>query len=300
MVNKECQAFADRVFNVYVDHPQVLNIWNLFDSMRSHRRLNSSDKPPQNLFLVGESGVGKSLVTKQYIMKNPGYTEIDEHGTERDIKPVIWMEMPTPFTELEFYQAMTKALGAPQIKRTTIGDAYRRVLKLLEAQKTEMIFMDETDYILSSKNVKPIQAMEMLKHVSNTANVCLVCIGQKPILELRKKSTQYQRRFSKKILKRFESLDNEFIDFLQEVENQIHPLKSIGLADKEKFYPQILYKISNGRVGIMMLIIQEAYRILGVGSEEFTDFSKAVLTPNLIQAAYSNYMSDDELDSLVS
>ncbi len=303
MTNPKCNAFESRVFNLYIDHPRVKNIWELFDSMRGHRRLNNRDKPPQNLFLIGDSGVGKSLVTKKYIEKNPGFTETDEYGTKRDIKPVIWMEMPTPFTELEVYQSIIKSLGAPQLKRLTIGDAYRRVLKLLEEQKVEMIIMDETDYIFASRYVKPLQAMEMLKHISNTAYVCLVCVGQPNIVSLWQNKTQYKRRFPKKQLKRFDSVDQEFLKFLEEVEKQLQPPKPIGLANMDKFYPQILHKLSSGLVGIIMLTIQEAYRILGVGSPEFVDYSKATLTIDLIEDAYYNVMGDiddKELETLIS
>ena len=98
MQKSECKAFSQRIFNLYVDHPQVKNIWKKLDSMREFTRNSGKNAPALNLFLVGESGVGKSTLTQKYAEKYPPYIEVDEFGTERDIIPVVWMEMPHPFS----------------------------------------------------------------------------------------------------------------------------------------------------------------------------------------------------------
>ncbi|ASJ56835.1 hypothetical protein BP422_26930 [Brevibacillus formosus] len=78
------------------------------------------------------------------------------------------MELPNPFTVLEFYQTIIKALGAPSIIGVPrIGDVKRRVFTLLKLQKVEMLILDEMSYIKNTKYVNSSDSMEALKHVSN-------------------------------------------------------------------------------------------------------------------------------------
>ena len=163
--------------------------------------------------------------------------------------------------------------------------------------------MDETDYILSSKYVTNNHAMDMLKHITNTMKVCMVCVGQPNILTLRNNKQQYKLRFPKKQLPRFKKIDEDFLLFLEEVEKQISPPQRIGLADINKNYPQLLHGMSNGIVRIIILTIQEAYRILGVCDEDFNDLSNVRFKAEILKEAYHNIMGDldeKEIEDLTS
>lgn len=115
-------------------------------------------------------------------------------GTEIDVQPVAFLELPHPFTTLEFYQSIVTALGAPNLlSRPTVGAVKRQVFTLLRKQKVEMLILDEIDYINESRHVTPEEAMETLKHVSNSADVSLVCIGSPDVESLLKVKFQYFR-----------------------------------------------------------------------------------------------------------
>lgn len=150
----DIKSFPERISDLYVVHPKVQQIWRILDSRRAHRKIGQGKNSPMHLFVIGDGGVGKSQTALRYIEKNPGYVWTDAHGKEIDIKPVVYMELPNPFTIGEFFQTIVKELGAPQLReRPTIGEIKRRAFTLLEKQQVEMLIFDEMDHILSSQTV---------------------------------------------------------------------------------------------------------------------------------------------------
>ncbi|ASJ56822.1 hypothetical protein BP422_26855 [Brevibacillus formosus] len=298
-----CEALAERIINLYVIHPKVQEIWTTLDSIRFHR--NKKKSAPRHLFIVGQSGVGKSEMLKKYRDRNPGYIYVDEEGTEYDIKPVVYMELPDPFTKMELYQTIITELGAPHIYGLArIGDVKRRAFHLLKQQKVEMLILDEMSYIKKAKYVKADDGMEALKYVSNQAGISIVCVGTPDTEELQKSSFQYYRRFSPRKIRRFESCNEEFCSFLAAVETQIDPPTPIGLGSMEKGYPQLLHHWTKGIVERVHTLLIEAYKLLGVLEEDFNDLTKAKLTiDTLIKAkeiAFGSDMDDAEFERMLN
>lgn len=288
----EAQKFAQRVANIHIIYPRIQRIYDVLSSMRCLGTFNDRNESQSNLFIIGESGAGKTQMIKRYTEFNKGYIKI-ENGVEYDIKPVVYLELPNPFTTLELYQSIIKALGAPQIMyRPSIGDAKRQAFTLLEKQQVEMLIFDEMDYIFNSRYVKPQEAMDSIKHIGNVANVSLVCIGTPIVDSLRKINFQYFRRFPKIELEVFNELDDEFCIFLNSIEEQIVPAEYIGLGELDTNLPQVFYSMSKGIVSIVTKTIQEAYRLLGVFNKNFNDISKAKLDIDTIYAAYKNIVGD--------
>ncbi|MGG0940326.1 TniB family NTP-binding protein [Brevibacillus centrosporus] len=298
-----CEELANRIINLYVLHPKVEEIWATLDSIRFHRSKKKS--APRHLFIVGQSGVGKSEMLKKYVEHNPGYIHVDEEGTEYDIKPVVFMELPNPFTILEFYQTIIKALGAPPITGVPrIGDVKRRVFTLLKHQKVEMLILDEMSYIKNTKYVKSSDSMEALKHVSNEAGISIVCVGTPDTEELQKSSFQYYRRFSLRKLLRFETCNEEFCNFLTAIEGQVDLPAPIGLGNMETGYPQLLHLWTKGIVERVHTLLIEAFKIQGVLDEGFNDLSKANLTIDILvkakQITFGSDMDDAEFEKMLS
>lgn len=292
----EARNFAERIANIHINYPRIQRIYDILSSMRCLGGFNGRNESQSNLFILGQSGVGKTKMIKKYAEMNKGYTKIED-GVEYDIKPVVYLELPDPFTVLELYQSIIRALGAPQIMyRPSIGDAKRQVFTLLEKQQVEMLILDEMDYILNSRYVKLQEAMDAIKHIGNVASVSLVCVGTPPVDNLRKLNFQYFRRFPKIELERFNELDDEFCMFLSSIEKQINPIEYIGLGDLETQIPQLFYSMSKGVVSIITRTIQEAYRLLGVFNDDFKDMSKAKLNVDTIYIAYKNIVGDMNMD----
>lgn len=288
----EAKKFAERVANIHIIYHRIQRIYDILSSMRCLGTFNDRNESQSNLFILGKSGVGKSQMAKRYAEMNKGYVKIEDE-VEYDIKPVVYLELPDPFTILELYQSIIKALGAPQIMyRPSIGDAKRQAFTLLEKQQVEMLILDEMDYIFDSRYVKAQEAMNAIKHIGNVASVSLVCIGTPDVDELRKLNFQYFRRFPKIELEKFNELDDEFCRFLNSIEKQIAPVEYIGLGDLDTHLPQAFYAMSKGVISIITKTIQEAYRLMGVFNKEFDDISKARLSIDVIYTAYKNIVGD--------
>ncbi|WP_160693118.1 TniB family NTP-binding protein [Clostridium sp. C2-6-12] len=292
----EAQKFAERVANIYIKYPRIQRIYDVLSSMRCIGTFDNRNESQSNLFIIGQSGVGKTRMIKRYAEMNKGFVKIED-GIEYDIKPVVYLEIPNPFTLLELYQSIIKALGAPIIMyRPSIGDAKRHAFTLLEKQQVEMLIFDEMDYVLSSRYIKPQEAMEAIKHIGNVASASLVCVGTPQVDELRKLNFQYIRRFPKIELERFNELNDEFCMFLSSIEEQINPIEEIGLGNLETNLPQVFFAMSKGVVSIITRTIQEAYRLLGVFNEDFDDILKAKLSIDVIYTAYKNIVGDIDME----
>ncbi|MEA4900706.1 TniB family NTP-binding protein [Desulfitobacterium sp.] len=262
-----------RVANLHIAHSEIEKVWSMFDSTRRHRNLamvnvdgsqrkSEMMKKHRHILLFGKSGTGKSELAMKYAMReSPIETYYDEElEADIDIMKVVYLETPENFGRLEFYQKVSGALGAPRLPgRPDVGEVRDRAINLLKRQKTEMMILDEIDYLITSNAIGLRPAMEAIKYVTNNAGVSLVCIGSPEAKKLRNLDLQYFRRFTPVELHRFESCNEDFCGFLQALEEQMKPIKPIGLGDENSYLPELLYSACKGIVGILTPIIIEAY-----------------------------------------
>lgn len=293
-VTIENNTFAERVANLYIIHPRVQKIVETLDSIRRHNKFQGGGNSPRHRFVIGLSGVGKTQMLRRYAENNKGYIYKDQEETEYDIKPVLYVNLPDPFTIMEFYQSIVKSLGAPQLSgRPTIGEVKRQVFTLLEHQRVEMLILDEMDHILTTRFVTHTEAMSAIKHVANDAKVSVICAGTPKIENLRKIDSQHFRRYPPTKLERFKSCNEDFLELLTSVEMHLNTPDPIGLADMSSQLPVILHRVSYGLVGYLTPILQEAYSLLGVFDEGFKESSVADLKiKTVLQEAYQNIIGD--------
>lgn len=293
----EINEFAERVSNIYIQHPKVKTIWGIMDSIRAHKRMMGRTNSPRNMFIKGPSGVGKTQMVKKYAELNKGYIYTYEDGTEIDVKPVVCMELPSPFTIQELYQSIVAELGAPHLHgRPTIGEVKRQAFTLIKNQKVELLILDEIDYMLESRHVTSIEAMESIKHIANTAQVSLALVGSPSSEEILKGKFQYFRRYPTSKLDRFVEYNKDFCELLNDIEDQIISPVRIGLGDEETGIPQVLYHMSKGLVGILTPIIQEAYILLGIFDFHFRNLQDMRITVDILEKAYANIVGDIDED----
>jgi hypothetical protein len=279
---------ADRVLESFVETSEVIRIWNELDCTRPHNRNGLKKDPPGHLFISGQSRSGKSLMVKKYVEKNSGKTIVTKNGDEIDIKPVIYMQVPHPFTQLGFYKKISEeALMAPRLPgKQSVYDAQDRAFILLEKMQVEMLILDEIDYISNSRAVKPLEAMDTLKYISNNSKVSLVCVGQPEIEKLRKMNLQYFSRFTPIYFGRFVECNYEFCLFLKKLEEQLKIPKYIGLGDMDTELPQIFHKMSKGLIGILTRIIYVAFRNISF-LDNITDLDLGLFIKTLRKAQES-------------
>ncbi|MNW55660.1 Bacterial TniB protein [compost metagenome] len=285
-----------------------MQIWSVLDSIRTQNKYKSgaSESGKRHISVIGPSGVGKSQMGLRYAENNPGHTELSEDGLEEvDIKPVVYLELPDPFTVKELYQSISTALGFPEIpKRITIGDAQRQTFHLLKKQKVEVLILDELDYILTSNDPQKA-AMNAIKKIANKANITLVLMGTSEVESLIKINFQNFRRYPKLYMHRFDKCNEEWCNLLKAIDEQIALPKKIGLGDMENGLPELLFGMSKGLLGILTPVIQEYFSLLGLFKEDFNDVSKLLFTEesfgHLVQA-YKNIngdLTEEEMETML-
>ncbi|RFU60741.1 TniB family NTP-binding protein [Peribacillus glennii] len=285
---KDCGDLAFRVDNLYVEHEKILEIYEHLDALPTQQRSRHS-------FILGGGGVGKSQMAKNYLQRNPGYTIVDEDDNEVDIKPVVLVETPHPFTWKELYYAIFKGLGTTRIPGN-VGELKDRMMHLLKKQQVKILIMDEIHNILTSTAVSKKSAMEHLKSISNVTNVSLVLIGTQNAKELRDLDDQYKSRFRVKYLRRFEECDEVFCDFLNAVEKQLSLPYFLGLGNRNSVLPTLLHRQSKGKVGFLIPIIQEAFRLRGIYEEDINDLNDSKITISDLDRAYKIVVGDEETE----
>lgn len=286
-------ALLQRVMSLNIEHLRYKEIWTELDSLRPEKDMDRGLFSPRHLFLYGESGVGKSTLLRRYAKDNPGYVDVDEDGTEYDIRPVVYTDLPQPFTMSEFYQQIVRALGAPQLAGVRVGDIKRQVLSLIEQQRVEMLILDEMDYILTSRSVKPIEAMESIKSLTNIGNISVVCSGTTATKQLSELNFQYFRRFPAVKLLRFDKCDEEFCNLLTKIEAHINPPEPLGLGDPGLHIPELLFQMSQGVLGSLTPVLQRAYRIM-LSEHELEDLADHGLFVSALLVAKKYVLGESE------
>jgi Cdc6-like AAA superfamily ATPase len=323
-------SFAERVANLHIPHPRVKKIWETLDSIRRHNSFQGGNNSPRHRFIVGLSGVGKTQMMKRYADQNAGYVQVEDEGTEYDIRPVVYVNLPDPFTIMELYRSIIHGLGAPQLSgRPTIGEVKRQVFTLLAAQRVEMLILDEMDHILTTRFVTTEEAMGAIKHITNHGKVSVICVGTPAVEELRKIDSQYFRRYPPTRLDRFRKCDHEFYDLLASIEEQLQPPEPLGfiklkislqeivegvntnkvftddekkVLEDAKFLAGLLHRSTYGLVGYLTPVIQEAYSLLGIFESDFEETTTELNLKKVLREAYQNIIGDvseEELKKMI-
>lgn len=294
MISNIHEEFQDRINNLYIVHDEVAKVWKRLDiNRRNKRKGGESDDSPVNLFIQGKSGAGKSMAVKKYVKRNKGKTIVNEDNTEIDIKPVIYMTLPVPFTVKGFYNGILKAMGLPA-RNADVDSIKNQAFGLMKDLGVEMFIIDELDSMLPITYVQRKAAMEIIKDVCNVADVCLVCVGTLESEILRIINSQHIRRYPRTVLRHFDECNVEFRDFIKKIEEQLAaPPGLLDWSEPDSLFPELLHKLTGGLVGWVKPILREAFEIIGVFDEDFNDFDiLKQLNGNTLAEAQKNIMGE--------
>ena len=305
MSRNEFKEFQDRIHHLFVEHSEITRIWKRMDKNRLNMKGSmESDESPIHLFIEGKPGSGKSVLTKKYSKRYPGDTKVDEDETEYDLKPVLYMRLPVPFTYKGLYNNILKSMELP-FRNSDVDSIKNQAFSMLKKLEVELLIIDEMDYLLASTFVQRKAVMENIKDISNSADVCLVCVGTPAIEELRTLNTQHIRRYPKTVLKHFDQCDERFINFIKKIEEQLDPPPGmLDWSSSGSAFPELLFHLTGGLVGWIKPILKEAFELIGVFDEDFNDFTRLkLLTGSILAEAQINIIGefgDEDMDKILA
>lgn len=145
-----------------------------------------------NLLIVGESGMGKTMIIEKFMRDHPvSFDEIS--GTTR--MPVIVVQMTSGPDEARFYRRVLAAIGAPEPPRATLSLLESLVLRLLMQIRPSMLVIDEIHSLQAGSIREQARFLNMLRFLGNELRIPLVCVGTQQARNALRTDDQLVRRF---------------------------------------------------------------------------------------------------------
>jgi type II secretory pathway predicted ATPase ExeA len=148
----------------------------------------------ENLLLVGESGMGKTMLIRKFERQTtPAFD--DATGTQQ--RPVVVMLMPYQPTETQFFDQLLLALHAPSPSSFCRKYPVRNpAVRLLGELGTRVVVIDELNSVLAGTARQQRILLQLLRFLSNELRLAFVGVG---VLEARHallSDDQLRSRFS--------------------------------------------------------------------------------------------------------
>lgn len=242
---------------------------------------------PFGCLLLSKGGLGKTTLCKAIVKKHPKYIKT-ENNINKTIIPVFYIEIPSPATVKSVASSMLKALNDPAPFSGTTAQLNHRLVTLLKACETKLIFMDEFHHLFdlqtSTKRMNTVVS-NWIKTLINETGICFCLVGLPEFESLLKIDTQLARRFTHSFFLKPLKIQkiNEFGTlhaFLHQVEKNIESKLNIKFEpplSNQLLALQIFIATSGNHAYLMLLIENCLYQT--INNEQIiiktTHFAKA-------------------------
>lgn len=219
---------------------------------------------PFGCLLLSKGGLGKTTLCKAIVKKHPKYIKT-ENNINKTIIPVFYIEIPSPATVKSVASSMLKALNDPAPFSGTTAQLNHKLITLLKACETKLIFMDEFHHLFdlktSTKRMNTV-VCNWIKTLINETGICFCLVGLPEFESLLKMDTQLARRFSHsfilnslkiKRINEFGTLHAFLIQIEKNIESKLN-LKFEPSLSNQLLALQIFIATSGNHAYLMLLI----------------------------------------------
>lgn len=242
--------------NRWINYPKANQI---FKSLEMLLRFQKSDRM-QNILIMAESNNGKTTLARRFVNAHPPYFEtIEEENSKLPIeivvRPVIMVQCPHIPHEKSLYYSILDQLNLPYRKSTRPEYLRQTVINAMKDMKVQIMFLDEIHHILSGTANKQREFLNLIKYISNEAQVSIVALGTTEASFALKAERQLDTRFDKIIIPKWK-YDDDFLRLLATIE-KILPLEHQSDLTDDLLSSKI-YQMSHGILGEVLKILKLA------------------------------------------
>lgn len=221
---------------------------------------------PFGCLLLSKGGLGKTTLCKAIVKKHPKYIKT-ENNINKTIIPVFYIEIPSPATVKSVASSMLKALNDPAPFSGTTGQLNHRLVTLLKACETKLIFMDEFHHLFdlqtSTKRMNTVVCNWIKTLINETTDICFCLVGLPEFESLLKMDTQLARRFPYSFtlnplqIKKYDEFSTLHA-FLLQIEKNVETKLDIRFepALSNKLLAMQIYIATSGNHAYLMLLIE--------------------------------------------
>lgn len=217
---------------------------------------------PTNLLIVGPTNNGKTMIAEKF--RRAHRARASREG-DRQVMPVVMVQMPAEPTATRFYTALLAALGAPAAPSAPIERKEGFALHLMRQVGLRVLIIDELHNLLAGTARRQREFLNLIRFLGNTLRIPLVCLGTKDAYMAIRIDDQLENRFHPFPLPRWED-DVEFGRLLLSFEAML-PLREPSHLGAPEMRALILRR-SEGTIGeVAALLVQAATAALLAGRE---------------------------------
>lgn len=232
-------------------------------------------KRSEYLFVVGESGVGKSTLLSKYAEKYPRYVE-----GKTTVIPVLMLSVPGASSMLALANAVLESFGRAYVtKGKSWDDKWNQVIRLINSTKVQLIIFDEMHNFVSKANRNEEQRLiDSLKNLMNKTSVAIVAAGIPDCLKLVDKDPQLRTRMTAEVS--IERFDVECPELYADFKSILFSLeRALGYPEPSILYEeplaQRIYFACDGNFRMLIKLLREA---IGTAERlEESSISQAIL-----------------------
>ncbi|SEB26015.1 MULTISPECIES: TniB family NTP-binding protein [unclassified Paenibacillus] len=258
----------EHVKKIIVHHPQYNEVLEQLEDMLY---MSDGSVSPDQLFIFGPTGVGKSTVTTEFKDRYPPVEVFtsDKHYTRI---PVLHVRVPPKASPKALASKLLNQMGDPFFNVGTEVQMTSRIHHFIRELEIKMIILDEFQHLIDSDRDSVLAtAANWVKTFSEESSIPVVLCGMPNSINIFAKEKQLDRRYATKLsLKGFEYFTAEdkvmFRAFLDKVEQELpfadkSNLSNIRLADK-------LFYISMGIPFYVMKLLEFATEVASKKGED--------------------------------
>jgi Bacterial TniB protein len=217
---------------------------------------------PSNLLIIGPTNNGKTMIAEKFRRAHPARTSDDG---EREIVPVLMVQMPAEPTVARFHGALLAALNTPVGGHGSSQRKEAFALRLLREVGTRLVIIDELHNLLAGTARRQRELLNLLRYLGNELRIPIVCLGTKDAYLAVRTDDQLENRFHPFLLPRWED-DAELGRLLVSFEAMLPLCEPSHLGSPAM--RALVIRHSEGTIGeVAMLLVQAATTALLAGRE---------------------------------